>query len=75
MDCFATLAMTTMEEIASRSLSSGAHSCDPLARNDEDVAWIASLTFAMTTMERTARESIIERAFATLWLPGTQSVR
>ena len=35
MDCFATLAMTTMEEIASWSLSSGGHSCDPLARNDE----------------------------------------
>jgi len=33
MDCFASLAMT-VGWIASRSLSSGAHSRDPLARND-----------------------------------------
>src|SRR6266699_155903 len=35
MDCFASLAMTAVALwIASRSLSSGAHSRDPLARND-----------------------------------------
>jgi len=34
MDCFAALAMTAGQWIASRSLSSGAHSRDPLARND-----------------------------------------
>jgi hypothetical protein len=34
LDCFASLAMTLMDWIASRSLSSGAHSRDPLARND-----------------------------------------
>jgi len=34
MDCFAPLAMTTVERIASWSLSSGAHSRNPLARND-----------------------------------------
>ena len=34
MDCLAALAMMVREEIASPSLSSGAHSRDPLARND-----------------------------------------
>jgi hypothetical protein len=34
MDCFASLAMTVGRWIASRSLSSGAHSRDPVARND-----------------------------------------
>jgi hypothetical protein len=36
MDCFAPLAMTRKERIASWSLSSGAHSRDSLAGNDDD---------------------------------------
>src|SRR6266700_1826661 len=38
MDCFAALAMTAGALDCSRSLSSGAHSRDPLARNDVEVA-------------------------------------